>query len=163
MQTRRNWIRSSIGLGGLFLAPNLALSKEEIRKFNPRPLSKTIKLSSNENPYGPSKKVQKAVIKAFENGCRYPRAYSSALANKLAKLHGVSSENIIITGGSTEGLKITGLTFANGGGEIIAAKPTFLAMMNFAKQWGAKIRWVPVGKDKGYDLNAINNRINTNT
>ena len=28
---------------------------------------------------------------------------------------------------------------------------------------GAKIRWVPVGKDKGYDLNAINNRINTNT
>ena len=163
MQTRRNWIRSSIGLGGLLLAPNLALSKEEIRKFNPRPLSKTIKLSSNENPYGPSEKVQKAVIKAFENGCRYPRAYSSALANKLAKLHGVNSENIIITGGSTEGLKITGLTFANGGGEIIAAKPTFLAMMNFAKQWGAKIRWVPVGKDKGYDLNAINNRINTNT
>ena len=62
MQTRRNWIRSSIGLGGLLLAPELALSKEEIRKFNPRPLSKTIKLSSNENPYGPSKKVQKAVI-----------------------------------------------------------------------------------------------------
>ena len=101
MQTRRNWIRSSIGLGGLLLAPELALSKEEIRKFNPRPLSKTIKLSSNENPYGPSEKVQKAVIKAFENGCRYPRVYSSALADKLAKLHGVSSENIIITGGST--------------------------------------------------------------
>ncbi|RPG55255.1 MAG: hypothetical protein CBC56_005860 [Flavobacteriales bacterium TMED96] len=50
MQTRRNWIRSSIGLGGLLLAPELALSKEEIRKFNPRPPSKTIKLSSNENP-----------------------------------------------------------------------------------------------------------------
>ena len=59
MQTRRNWIRSSIGLGGLFLAPNLALSKEEIRKFNPRPLSKTIKLSSNENPYGRQKKFKR--------------------------------------------------------------------------------------------------------
>ena len=163
MQTRRNWIRSSIGLGGLLLAPELALSKEEIRKFNPRPLSKTIKLSSNENPYGPSEKVQKAVIKAFENACRYPRTYSKALAEKLAKIHGVSSENIIITGGSTEGLKVTGLTFANGGGEIIAAKPTFLAMMNFATRWGAQISWVPVGKDKAYDLSAINNRINTNT
>ncbi len=163
MQTRRNWLRSSIGLGGLLLAPELALSKEEIRKFNPRPLSKTIKLSSNENPYGPSEKVQKAVIKAFDNGCRYPRVYSNALAKKLAKLHRVSPENIIITGGSTEGLKITGLTFANGGGEIIAAKPTFLAMMDFAEQWGAKISWIPVGDDKGYDLNTINNRINNNT
>jgi len=163
MQTRRDWMRSSIGLGGLLLAPEIALSKEEVRKFNPRPLTKIIKLSSNENPYGPSKRVQKAVIKSFENACRYPRTYSNALAEKLAKLHGVSTENIIITGGSTEGLKITGLTFANDGGEIIAAKPTFLAMMNFAEQWGAKIRWVPVGEDKGYDLNAINNRINNKT
>jgi histidinol-phosphate aminotransferase len=91
MQTRRNWIRSSIGLGGLLLAPELAHSKEEIRKFNTRPLSKTIKLSSNENPYGPSEKVQKAVIKAFENACRYPRTYSKALAEKLAKIHGVGN------------------------------------------------------------------------
>ena len=80
MQTRRDWMRSSIGLGGLLLAPEIALSKEEVRKFNPRPLSKTIKLSSNENPYGPSEKVQKAVIKSFENACRYPRKYSNALA-----------------------------------------------------------------------------------
>ena len=163
MQTRRNWIRSSIGLGSLLLAPEFALSKEEKRKFKPRQLSKIIKLSSNENPYGPSEKVQKAVIKAFDNGCRYPRVYSNALAKKLAKLHGVDPENIIITGGSTEGLKITGLTFANGGGEIIAAKPTFLAMMDFAEQWGAKISWIPVGEDNGLDLNAINNRISKNT
>ena len=33
MQTRRNWIRSSIGLGGLLLAPELALSKEEIENL----------------------------------------------------------------------------------------------------------------------------------
>ena len=36
-------------------------------------------------------------------------------------------------------------------------------MMDFAEQWGAKINWIPVGEDKGYDLNAINNRINSNT
>ena len=65
------------------------------------------------------------MIKAFENGCRYPYVYSDALAVKLAKKHGVEPENIIITGGSTEGLKITGLTFTQGGGEIIAGKPTF--------------------------------------
>ena len=133
------------------LAPELAFQGRN-RKFNPRPLSKTIKLSSNENPYGPSEKVQKAVIKAFDNGCRYPRVYSNALAKKLAKLHRVNPENIIITGGSTEGLKITGLTFANGGGEIIAAKPTFLAMMDFAEQWGAKISWILLETTKAMTL-----------
>ena len=163
MQSRRDWLRSSVGLGGLILAPELVLSKEEIKKFNPRPLLSTIKLSSNENPYGPSELVQKAVIKAFDHGCRYPYVYSDALATKLAKKHGVDPESIIITGGSTEGLKITGLTFTQGGGEIIAGQPTFLAMMDFAEQWGAKINWVPVGVDKGYDLNAINNQINSNT
>ena len=28
-------------------------------------------------------------------------------------------------------------------------------MMDYAKQWGATINWVPVGADKGYDLNEI--------
>ena len=163
MQSRRDWLRSSVGLGGLLLAPELMLSNQEIKKFNPRPFLETIKLSSNENPYGPSEMVQKAVIKAFDHGCRYPYSYSDALAVKLAKKHGVDPESIIITGGSTEGLKITGLTFTQGGGEIIAGQPTFLAMMTFAEQWGAKINWVPVGEDKGYDLNAINNKINKNT
>jgi len=163
MQSRRDWLRSSVGLGGLLLAPELMLSNQEIKKFNPRPFLETIKLSSNENPYGPSEQVQKAVIKAFDHGCRYPYSYSDALAVKLAKKHGVDPESIIITGGSTEGLKITGLTFTQGGGEIIAGQPTFLAMMTFAEQWGAKINWVPVGEDKGYDLNAINNKINGNT
>ena len=87
MQSRRDWLRSSVGLGGLILAPELVLSKEEIKKFNPRPLLSTIKLSSNENPYGPSELVQKAVIKAFDHGCRYPYVYSDALATKLAKKH----------------------------------------------------------------------------
>jgi len=163
MQSRRDWLRSSVGIGGLLLAPEMVLSSQEIKKFNPRPLLETIKLSSNENPYGPSELVQKAVVKAFDHGCRYPYAYSDKLAIKLAKKHGVDPESIIITGGSTEGLKITGLTFTQGGGEIIAGQPTFLAMMDFAEQWGAKISWVPVDKNKGYDLNSIKDQINTNT
>lgn len=163
MQSRRDWLRSSVGIGGLLLAPEMVLSNQEIKKFNPRPLLETIKLSSNENPYGPSELVQKAVVKAFDHGCRYPYAYSDKLAIKLAKKHGVDPESIIITGGSTEGLKITGLTFTQGGGEIIAGQPTFLAMMDFAEQWGAKINWVPVDKNKGYDLNSIKDQININT
>ena len=59
-------------------------------------------------------------------------------------------------------MKITGLTFASNGGEIISGQPTFLAMMDYAKQWGATVNWVPVGKDKGYDLDEIE-RVSSNT
>jgi histidinol-phosphate aminotransferase len=107
--------------------------------------------------------VQERIKNSFVHGCRYPYAYSDELAEQLAKKHGVSPESIIVTGGSTEGLKITGLTFASDGGEIISGQPTFLAMMNYAKQWGASINWVPVGEDKGYDLDEIEKRITSKT
>ena len=51
MQSRREWFKSSIGLGGLMMTPSI-LTAEEIKKYNPRPLSDVVKLSSNENPYG---------------------------------------------------------------------------------------------------------------
>jgi len=163
MQTRRDWLRSSVGLGGLLLAPSSLLSAQQKIEFQPRSLEPIIRLSSNENPYGPSKKVQERIQKSFVHGCRYPYAYSDDLAEQLAKKHGVAPESIIITGGSTEGLRITGLTFASNGGEIISGQPTFLAMMTYAEQWGATINWVPVGEDKGYDLDEIEKRISAKT
>ncbi len=163
MQNRRQWLQSSLGIGGLLLAPSSLLTAQERELFRPRPLADLVRLSSNENPYGPSKKVQEAINTAFGHACRYPYQYSDALAEKLAKKHGVGPESIIITGGSTEGLKVSGLTFAHSGGEILAGQPTFLAMMTYAEQWGAKINWVPVDENKGYDLNAIAQRVNANT
>lgn len=100
---------------------------------------------------------------AFDEGCRYPYSYAGELEEILAKKHGVEPESVIITGGSTEGLKIAGITFTQGGGEIIAAEPTFKAMMDYAKMWGAQIDWVPVGEDMGYDLEAVEKRIDSNT
>ena len=36
-------------------------------------------------------------------------------------------------------------------------------MMNYAEQWGATVNWVPVGEDKGYDLDAIEKQISAKT
>ena len=164
---RRHWLKTAGIAGGASLINPLLgfsdLSAEEIKKFNPRPLSTPIRLSSNENPYGPSERVRNAVIKAFDISCRYPYQYADELAQMLAEKHGVDKESIIITGGSTEGLKIAGITFTQNGGEIIAAQPTFKAMMDYATMWGAKIDLVPVGKDMGYDLEAVEKRIDPNT
>lgn len=101
MQNRRDWLKSSIGLGGLILGSNQLLTAQEKEMFLPRELDEIIKLSSNENPYGPSQKVRDAIHRAFKYGCRYPYSYSDELAEMLAQKHGVSSESIIVTGGST--------------------------------------------------------------
>ena len=49
MQNRRDWLRSSLGIGGLLLAPSNLLTAQEKTDFNPRPLEPVIRLSSNEN------------------------------------------------------------------------------------------------------------------
>ncbi len=162
-QNRREWLKSSLGIGGLILAPSTFLSANEVKRFNQREYGLPIKLSSNENPYGPSERVLERVTKAFDFGCRYPYSYADDLAEILAKKHSVDPESIIITGGSTEGLRITGVTFSKGGGEIIAAKPTFLALMDYAQKWGANINWVPVSNNMGYDLDEVEKRVSKKT
>ncbi len=162
MQSRREWFKSSIGLGGLMMTPSI-LTAEEIKKYNPRPLSEVVKLSSNENPYGPSERVRNAIIDSFEDACRYPYEYILELQKILAKKHNVSPESIVITGGSNEALRITGLAVADQGGEIVAGKPTYLALMSYAEAFGGKINWVPVDSNKGYDLSSIEKNINAKT
>ena len=162
-QNRREWLKSSLGIGGLILAPSTFLNASEEKYFNQRKYNLPIKLSSNENPYGPSKRVLERVKKSFEYGCRYPYSYADDLSIILARKHSVDPESVIITGGSTEGLRITGVTFSRGGGEIIAAKPTFLALTDYAQKWGATINWVPVSTEMGNHLKDKQRRISKKT
>lgn len=121
------------------------------------------KLNSNENPFGPSKKVRQAITKSFDVACRYPSMVFRPLLEQIAETEGVTTDHIVITGGSTEGLKATGVTYGIDGGEIIAADPTFQAMLRYAENFGAYVHRVPVDEYMGHDLDAMANRINTKT
>lgn len=164
---RRAWIKRGGAAGALTLLGGHAiastLTTEEKSLFNPRALGDPIQLNFNENPFGPSAKVREAMIEAFDLGCRYPDTYSGELMDMIAAKEGVPKDHIVVTGGSTEGLKITGLTFANNGGEIIAARPTFLAMMSYAKQWGATVNWVDLDKTLTHDVDEMEKRISSKT
>lgn len=164
--SRRNWLKSaSLGsglalLGSAGIVPSL--SAEEIRKYNPRPLAGPIRLGSNENPYGPSEKMRQAMVAAFDNGCRYPWGHNASLVKMIAEKEGVPEDHIVLVAGSTEGLKVTGITFAQGG-EIISCAPTFLSMMEYAELWGTDINWVPLNKDLDFDLDEIEKRVSHET
>lgn len=164
--SRRSWLKSAAFgssfalLGGVGLAN--PLSEEEKRKFNPRIINGPIKLGSNENPYGPSEMVRKAMSNGFDLGCRYPWGYNSDLVKKIAEKESVPEDHIVMVAGSTEGLKITGTTFGEGG-EILTCAPTFLAMMDYADLWGVKTNWVPLTKDHDFDLDEIEKRVSNKT
>ena len=81
--TRRSWLKNATLGGGLAMFGGLGLTQTltaaEIKKYNPRPLDGPIRLGSNENPYGPSESVRKAMSSHFDLGCRYPWSYNDDL------------------------------------------------------------------------------------
>jgi histidinol-phosphate aminotransferase len=165
--SRRDWLKAaSLSTGLAFLGSTKGfsdLSAAEIKNFNPRPLEPLVRLGSNENPYGPSLIVRNAMEAAFDIGCRYPWTYNTALQEMIAKKEGVTPDHVVLVAGSTEGLKITGITFADKGTEIISGLPTFLSLMEYANLWGVNINWVPLDNDLNYDLDEIEKRVSSKT
>ena len=160
--SRRNWLRT-VGLGGgLTLVGGLPVLAETAL---PRPMvsSGPIKLSSNENPYGPSARVREVIRNNFDNACRYPFEYLRGLVDMIAEKEGVTKDHVVVTGGSTEGLKACGLVFGLHNKEIIAADPTFQALLRYAEHFGSTVHRVPLTDTMHHDLEAMAAKINSNT
>jgi histidinol-phosphate aminotransferase len=119
-----------------------------------------VRLSSNENPYGPSAKALKSMTDAFGVACRYPDTQEEALVEALAKLNGVSRDQILLGDGSSEILKLCAVAFTGpmtnektaGRGNLVAADPTFEAILAYAKVRGADVVKVPLNATYGHDL-----------
>src|SRR5262249_60619338 len=68
----------------------------------PKPAAESIFLSRNENAYGPSPKVLAAMQESLAGGNRYPRTEYDSLMNKIAALHQVRPEQIVLGCASSE-------------------------------------------------------------
>ena len=104
-----------------------------------------VRLSANENPYGPSPKALKAMTDSFGIACRYPDEHNNVLIDKLAKLNGVDRDQILLGDGSSEILKLCAEAFSGKeAGSLVAADPTFEAILEQAKVNGAEVVKVPL-------------------
>ncbi len=159
---RRQWLKT-LGLVGTaaFINPAELVAFDSPKTTSPQ--GDIINLNFNENPYGPSKQVQAAITNAFSSACRYPFEDLRGLVKLIAQKEGVPENCVVVTGGSTEGLKATGLAYSLGGGEIIAADPTFDAMLAYAENTGAYVHRVPVNEQLEHDLEAMAARVTSKT
>src|SRR4051812_36819391 len=112
-----------------------------------------VRLNANENPYGPSPKALQAITDSFELTCRYPDEHNNMLIDQLARLNGVNHDQILLGDGSGEILKLCAETFTGTQkGKLVAADPTFEAILNNASANGAEVVKVPLTSTFAHDL-----------
>lgn len=112
-------------------------------------LEKVIKLASNENPFGSSKKVQAALAKSLDNLEYYPDGGAKALKKAIADFNGVSEEQLIVGSGLDDVIQIISRAILSDGDEIIVADPTFSQYELHAVVEGANVIKVPVDSETG--------------
>lgn len=159
---RRQWLAGS-ALGGLALTTgNGFMQSLEGKSLSKDPFAEEIiKLSANENPYGPPLSAQKAINEALMKSNRY--AQEDDLKNLIAKAENLSPENIVLSHGSTEILKTVALLYASNGKELVVPSPTFFVMEAASTRLGAKVTKVPLNEKMEIDLRAIDRAITPTT
>jgi len=119
---------------------------------NRKHASGVVRLSSNENPYGPSPAAMQAMTDAFDLAWRYPDEAADALIADIAKLHGVGSDSVILGDGSSEILKLAAAAFTAPGRKLVMADPTFEALGAYTSATGGEIVKVPLDANWCHDV-----------
>jgi histidinol-phosphate aminotransferase len=122
-----------------------------------------IRLDRNENAYGPSEKAISAMREGTSLANRYPDSEWDGLANRIAQVHGVAPEQVVLGCGSSEVLRLATATFLGPGKKLVMALPSWNLMADFARTSGAEVVAVPLNKQYAHDLTAMLDRIDSST
>jgi histidinol-phosphate aminotransferase len=125
------------------LSADLLLWAEPPRETQP---GGPILLNSNENAYGPLPSVL-ALPNPFKDVNRYPDTSVDQLTEKLAKLHKVGTDQVVLGCGSTEILKIAACAFTGPDRKLIMAAPTFEAIAAYAEAVKAPAVKIPLSPE----------------
>ncbi len=88
-------------------------------------VSSVVKLSSNENPFGPSDKAKDAFSRTVHNLHRYPSTDHADLRNAIGEVHGVDPARVICGVGSDEIIAFLCQAYAGPGDEVIYTQHGF--------------------------------------
>jgi histidinol-phosphate aminotransferase len=114
-----------------------------------------VRLSSNENPYGPSPASLKAMSDGFNLAWRYPDEHADMLTEDLAKLHNVPAEQILLGNGSGEILKLCAAAFTNREKKLVTANPTFEFLGRHAGTANAEVVKIDLTPEYQHDLDKM--------
>jgi len=128
---------------------------------------KIIKLNIGDPDLATPPEIIEAAYDAMKRGkTKYSSAYGEkSLREKLANIHGVSADNVVITPGSKWGVFATMYLLLKDGGNMVIPTPYWTAYELTAKNLGAETRLVKTELDSNWkvDLEALKSMLDKQT
>lgn len=125
-------------------------------------LNNVVKLTSNENPYGCSQNVQKAIISELNKLSLYPDSRAEGLREKLSDFIGVNDDQLIFGNGTDELIRMISRAYLGSGTNTVMTDLTFSQYKRNAMIEGAEVREVTHVNGR-HDIKAIINAVDKDT
>ena len=94
-----------------------------------------IRLSSNENNYGPPKNVINTIKKKTKYSNIYPELDGESLRKEISKTYSIKANQIILGAGSDEVLQMAYAAFTKPGDEVVFTKYAFAMYDIYSKNF----------------------------
>jgi aspartate aminotransferase len=116
---------------------------------------KIIRLNLGDPDMATPPEIVEAAYAAMKAGkTKYSSSYGELkLRTKIAELHGVKAENVVITPGSKWAIFITMFLMLKNGGNVIIPTPYWTAYDLIAKSFGAKTKLLRTEMENNWDVN----------
>jgi histidinol-phosphate aminotransferase len=160
MLSRREYLATGLAVGGFVLAAG----SSEAMAAGPgsKSASHRVRLSFNENPFGPSPSALAAIRNDFGELCRYVDEPNDVLTRAIMAREDVAADQIVF-GEILEALGFRMATDGPGGGEFIYTTPGYTALVDAVSPGGGVAVGVPLNKALENDLPAIAAKTNART
>jgi histidinol-phosphate aminotransferase len=163
---RRQWLKSGALMTGAFALGNpfeftqqAHASSVKVNPADPSPWDYTnmkARLTSNENPFGPSPKAQKVMMDTIKESWMYAKLGKDELRKMIADMWDVSEDHVMLGAGSTEILMAAAQYFGEKGNKILAGDLTYMSLIRRAcNDYGSELITAPLTRDLDYDFNRM--------
>ncbi len=121
-----------------------------------------IRMSSNENPYGPSRVALQAIAENIHLTNRY-LADPANLIKVVANINNISPDYVMTGTGSSEILNVAGMLVGLRQGSVVCADPTYQSLLDYSENAGVEIIRVPVAEGLNADLDGMRKAVRSDT
>ena len=126
-------------------------------------LTRIIKLASNENPFGASPNVLKAINENLSTIHLYPDPDAYQLKANLAEIYHISADMLLLGNGSDELIRLVIRTFADNNHNVIAPRYSFLSYMLATQEVNAQYVVAEIYDNWQNNLDNVLGKINNQT
>lgn len=136
----------------------------DLEEYDPGPaFSDFVRISSNENNLGVSKKAVEAIKNAAAECNRYGDSRCGRLRQKLALKHAMNADQFVIGNGLDGVFTMLGRAFIEPGDEVICGELTFSVYAETAEIMGGKAVKVPMSGNMELDTDGFINAVTEKT